>query len=109
MLAEIFMRDDMLQTWKHGHIPSHNYFNSLCFCNPVLLYVVQDQFQAQSTPRTAFCQEGGDDEDMTPMHMTIFGIWYGGEGGQQGYPSQEGGPKLIRFESPRWRPKATQV
>ena len=44
MLAEIFMRDDMLQTWKHGHVASHNYFSSLCFRNPVLLYVVQDQF-----------------------------------------------------------------
>ena len=46
---------------------------------------------------------------MTPMHMTMFGAWYGGVGGQQGCPSQEGGPRLIRFESPRWRPKATQV
>ena len=43
------------------------------------------------------------------MHMTMFGTWYGGEGGQQGCPSQEGGPRLIRFESPRWRPKATKV
>ena len=81
MLAEIFMRDDMLQSWKHGNIPSHNYFSSLCFRNP---YVVQDQFQAQSTPRMAFHQEGEDDEDMTPMHMTMFGAWYGGVGGQQG-------------------------
>ena len=24
------------------------------------------------------------DEDMTPMHMTMFGAWYGGVGGQQG-------------------------
>ena len=51
MLAEIFMRDDMLETWKHGHVPSHNYFSSLCLRNPVLLCVVQDQFQAQSTRR----------------------------------------------------------
>ena len=43
------------------------------------------------------------------MHMTMFGAWYGGEGDQQGCPSQEGGLRLIRFESPRWRPKATQV
>ena len=50
-----------------------------------------------------------DDEDMTPMHMTMFGAWYGGVGGQQGCPSQDRGPRLIRFESPRWRPKATQV
>ena len=49
------------------------------------------------------------DEDMTPMHTTMFGTWYGGVGGQQGCSSQEGGPRLIRFESPRWRPKATQV
>jgi len=49
------------------------------------------------------------DEDMTPMHMTMFGAWDGGEGGQQGCPSQEGGPRLIRFESQRWRPKATKV
>ena len=41
------------------------------------------------------------DEDMTPMHMTMFGAWYGGLGGRQGCPSQEGGPWLIRFESPR--------
>ena len=48
-------------------------FSFLCPRNPVLLYVVQDQFQAQSTPRMAFHQEGEDDEDMTPMHMTMFG------------------------------------
>ena len=99
----------MLETWKHGHVLSHNYFSFLCPRNPVLLYVVQDRFQAQSTPRTTFRQEGEDDEDMTPMHMTMFGAWDGGEGGQQGCPSQEGGPRLIRFESLRWRPKATQV
>ena len=51
----------------------------------------------------------GLDEDMTPMYMTMFGAWYGGVGGHQGCASQEGGPRLIRFESPRWRPKATQV
>ena len=43
------------------------------------------------------------------MHMTMFGTWYGRLGGQQGCPSQEGGPRLIRFESPRWRPKETKV
>ena len=74
MLAKIFMRDDMLQAWKHGHVPSHNYFSSLCFRNPVLLYVVQDQFQAQSTSRMAFRQEGEDDEDMKPMHTTSKGV-----------------------------------
>ena len=39
----------------------------------------------------------------------MFGTWYGGVGGQQGCPSQEGGPRPIRFESSRWRPKATKV
>ena len=99
----------MLETWKHGHVPSDNYFSSLCLHNPILLCVVQDQFQAQLTPRTAFHQEGEDDEDMTPMHMTMFSAWYGGVGDLQGCPSQEGGPRLIRFESSRWRPKVTQV
>ena len=46
MLAEIFMRNDMLETWKHGHVPSHNYLSSLCLHNPVILCVVHDQFQA---------------------------------------------------------------
>ena len=69
MLAKIFMRDDMLETWKHGHVPSHNYFSSLCL-RTVLLCVVQDQFQAQSTPRMAFGQEGEDDEDITTSSHT---------------------------------------
>ena len=43
------------------------------------------------------------------MHTTMFGTWYEGVGGQQGCPSQEVGPTLIRFESPRWWPKASQV
>jgi len=73
MLAKIFMRDDMLGTWKHGHVPSCNYFSSLCIRNPVLLCVVQDQFQAQSTPRTAFHQEREDDKDMSSIHMTMLG------------------------------------
>jgi hypothetical protein len=47
-----------------------------------------------------------DDEDMTPMHTTMIGAWNGVEEVQQRFPSQEGGPRLIRFESPRWRPKA---
>jgi hypothetical protein len=33
MLAEIFMRDDTLENWKYGHIPSHNYFGFLYFRN----------------------------------------------------------------------------
>jgi hypothetical protein len=50
----------------------------------------------------------GSDEDMTPMHTTMIGAWNGVEV-QQGFPSQQGGPRLIRFESPRWRPKAIQI
>jgi hypothetical protein len=49
------------------------------------------------------------DEDMAPMHTTMIGAWNGVEEVQQRFPSQEGGPRLIRFESPRWRPKAIQV
>jgi hypothetical protein len=41
------------------------------------------------------------DEDMTPMHTTMIGAWNGVEEVQQRFPSQEGGPRLIRFESPR--------
>ena len=43
---------------------------------------------------------GEHDEDMTPMHMTMFGPWHGGVGGQQGCPSQEGCPKLIHVTEP---------
>jgi hypothetical protein len=41
------------------------------------------------------------DEDMTPMHTTMIGAWNGVEEVQQGFPSQQGGQRLIRFESPR--------
>jgi hypothetical protein len=40
MLAEIFVQDDTLETWKYGQIPPHNYFGFLYFCNPILLCVV---------------------------------------------------------------------
>jgi hypothetical protein len=46
---------------------------------------------------------------MTPMHTTMIGAWNGVEEVQQGFPSQEGGLRLIRFESLSWRPKAIQV
>jgi hypothetical protein len=49
------------------------------------------------------------DEDMTLMHTTMIGAWNGVEEVQQGFPSQQGGPRLIRFESPRWRSKEIQV
>jgi hypothetical protein len=38
---------------------------------------------------------------------TMLGELHGGQGDQQGNPNREGGPKLIRFESPRWRPKSS--
>jgi hypothetical protein len=42
------------------------------------------------------------------MHTTMIGAWNGLEEVQQRFPSQQGGPRLIQFESPRWRPKAIQ-
>ena len=53
-----------------------------------------------------WCQS---DEDMTHMHMTMIGSCISERGVQQGCPSHKGGPRLIQFESPRWRPKTTQV
>ena len=47
------------------------------------------------------------DEDMTSIHMTMLGEPYGDQGDQRGCHKQEGGPKLIRFESPRCRPKSS--
>jgi hypothetical protein len=46
---------------------------------------------------------------MATMLTSMRGAWIGESGVQQGFPSQEGGPRLIRFESPRWKPKAIQV
>ena len=103
------IRQDMLQTWICGHILSHNIVHSYYFENLVCPHIVQDRLQAKSMPRTTFRQEREDDEDMTSIHMTMLGEPYGDQGDQQGCPSQEGGPRLIWFESPRWRPKATQV
>jgi hypothetical protein len=41
------------------------------------------------------------------MHMTMLGESHEGQRDQQGHPNREGGPKLIRFESPRWRTKSS--
>jgi hypothetical protein len=57
----------------------------------------------------AFLQKGENDKAMTPMYTTMIGAWNGVEEVQQGCPSQGGGTRLIRFKSPRWRPKAFQV
>ena len=94
MLVAIFVRDDTPKNWKYGHIPPHGYFSSFWFCNSIFLCVMQNQFSAQSTPRTAFRQEGEDDEDMIPIHMTMNGVCHG-KGVQKGCPSKEGGPRII--------------
>jgi hypothetical protein len=70
MLAEFSMQDDIFTNWKHGEIPPHNKFDFICFRNPVLSCVVQDRFQVQSMPRTAFRQEGEDDANMATMLMS---------------------------------------
>lgn len=104
--------EDMLQMWTCNNILSHNIVHSHYFGNLVCLHVVQDHqifLQAQSTPRTAFRQEGEDDEDMTSMHTTMLGTWNRDKGDRQEFSNQEGGPRLIRFESPSWRPKPTRV
>jgi hypothetical protein len=43
------------------------------------------------------------------MHMTILCAWNGVEEVQQECPSRRGGTRPIRFETPRWRPKAIHV
>jgi hypothetical protein len=103
-----FMRYDMIHNWKHVHIPPHNCFGLLYFRNPVLLCVVQTPFQVQLTSRMTFLQKGEND-DMTPMHMTMMGACNRVKEVQQRYPSRGGGTRLIRFQPPRWRPKAIQV
>ena len=82
---------DMLQTWTCGHILSHNIIHSYYFGNLVCPHVVQDRLQTKSTS----------------IHMIMLGEPYGDQGDQRGCPKREGGPKLIRFESPRWRPKSS--
>ena len=41
------------------------------------------------------------------MHTAMFGGWNEGQEDQHWFPRREGGPKLIMFESPRWRPKSS--
>ena len=50
-----------------------------------------------------------DDENKTSMHTAKHSEWCKDEGDQQDFSRREEGPKLIRFESPRWRSKTTQV
>jgi hypothetical protein len=87
---------------EFGNIISHHIINFHYFGNPFLLRVVQVYFthhkpKAQSTPRTAFLQEGENDEDMNTMHTTMHGENHGG------------GTQIIKFESPNWRSKTYQV
>ena len=58
MLAEIFMRDDTLETWKHGHVPSHNYFSSLCLRNPILLGLCRISFKHNRRRGRLFIKKG---------------------------------------------------
>ena len=97
----MFVGQDGLQLRICGHNLSHNIVHSYYFGNFAFLHVVQDRLQAQSTPRTAFRQEGEDDEDMTSMDMDMGGEWHGVLQDHLGCSNQEGGPRLIRFESPR--------
>jgi hypothetical protein len=63
----MFVGEGVLQTETCGHILSSNIVNFSYFGNLVCLHVVQNGLQATSTPRTAFHQEGEDDEDMTML------------------------------------------
>jgi len=92
----------ILMRTEFGNITSNHIVNSHYFCNPFLLRVVQVSLthhepKAQSTPRTAFRQEGENDEDMNTMHTTMHGENHGG------------GTKILKFESPNWRSKTYQV
>jgi hypothetical protein len=73
----------MIHNSKHGHTPPHNCFGLLYFRNPILLCVVRDHFQVQSTSMMTFLQKGENDEDMTLMHTTMIGAWNGVEEVQQ--------------------------
>ena len=105
----MFVGEGILEIRKCGNPTSHNIVSFHYFGNLVCFGVVQNHFQVHSTPRTAFRQEGEDDEDITSMDTVMVGEWNGVLQGHLGCPNQEGGPRLIRFESPRWRPKETQV
>ena len=104
--ADICIREDIWTNWIHGHVSSHS-FSFHYFGNPVCCGIVQNQFQAQSTPSTTFHQEGEDDGNMTYMHMTKLGEWHRDQRDQHGFPNRDKSPKLIRFESPSWTAKSS--
>ena len=41
------------------------------------------------------------------METTTFGEWHRDQRDQHRFSNRDGGPKLIQFESPRWRPKSS--
>jgi len=98
--------DDIQTNWIHGLVSTWS-FSFHYFGNPVCFRVVQNHFQAHSTPRMTFCQEGEDDEDMSSVGTTTLGEWHRESRNQHGFPNIDRGPKLIRFESPRWRSKSS--
>jgi hypothetical protein len=75
------------------------------------LPVIQKQRKKAPPPRSLPWRSrqvaGTTDEDMASTHMTMLIELHGGQGDQQGHPNREEGPKLIQFESPRWRPKSS--
>jgi hypothetical protein len=77
---------------------------SLCYwaCSSVLLVLTKGGIPRDTRAVTSYT---GVDKDMTSMHTVKHGEWREDEGDQQSFPSREEGPKLISFESPRWRPK----
>jgi hypothetical protein len=103
----MFVGEDMLQTKTCGPILSPNIIHFHYFGNLVCLHDVHDRLQATSTPRTAFRQEGKDDEDMTSMHMTMLGESQRGQVDQQGHQMEKETQSLsdsscqcgIKFES----------
>ena len=47
------------------------------------------------------------DEDVSSKGTTTLGEWHRDPRDQHRFPNRDGGPKIIRFESPRWRPKSS--
>ena len=41
------------------------------------------------------------------MDTSTLGEWHRDPRDQHRFPNRDGGPKIIRFESPRWRPKSS--
>jgi hypothetical protein len=85
-------------TWVHKWVRCRCVRKTICFCQKH-----PPNYVSMGRPPYPH------DEDMTPMHTIMIGIWNGVEEVQQGCPSRRGGKRLFQFESARWRPKAIQV